>query len=260
MIKKKRVFTFIMLLLILVTVLPINAYNSVLDKPYEIMDTSIPDKAMTATITVVVYNTSNIPLVGITVEFIDNSGNVYTGITTSGGVSLTTTSGKTYGINVYTANYERQYYPSAVSYSTNTYNFWLRPYSVFPTYSIPTSYLYLSSRFGWRYLSSLQKHKGLDMAAYGGTTIYSCASGTVVDKDYNQYRGYYVVVSHGYYYSIYQHMNAASPCNVNDSVTTSSIMGYVGNTGDVTGYHLHFEIADSSYLTGYGFDPESFLN
>lgn len=92
-----------------------------------------------------------------------------------------------------------------------------------------------------------QPHKGCDLPAAGGTPIYSVADGVISVATSHRSYGNYVQVSHGTddngnrYDTLYAHMN--SYCvNPGQSVKRGQVIGYVGNTGDSKGYHLHLEL------------------
>ena len=54
-------------------------------------------------------------------------------------------------------------------------------------------------------------------------------------------------------------MTGYSPMQVDDPVNTSTVIGYVGTSGNVAA-HLHFEMSISADCSSIGFDPEAFLN
>ena len=87
-------------------------------------------------------------------------------------------------------------------------------------------------------------HHALDYDPGYGTPIYPVAAGTVevvgAESD-NQWYGNYVRVSHGDgYWSSYSHLRDTPV--VSGSISTSTVLGYVGNTGQSQGAHLHLEI------------------
>ena len=106
-------------------------------------------------------------------------------------------------------------------------------------------YYTISSKFGKRWG---RNHNGIDIASSNGTVygakIVAADSGTVILSKYYSGYGYCVIVNHGNgYTTLYAHMKAQSALRVGDSVTKgSTIIGYVGASGNVTGPHLHFEI------------------
>ena len=98
-------------------------------------------------------------------------------------------------------------------------------------------------------------HTGSDFAPYGTTPqhpdLYSVCSGTVIDKiTYTgQALGNQIVIQDsvtGLYWR-YCHMRYPTDLHVGDTVTTATKVGVMGNTGNVTGIHLHLELSDVSY-------------
>jgi murein DD-endopeptidase MepM/ murein hydrolase activator NlpD len=108
-------------------------------------------------------------------------------------------------------------------------------------------------------------HTGVDIPAPSGTPILAAGPGTVVWAGYGVYKGGYdpsdpyglaVTISHdfGYQnkalYTIYGHMKEID-VTIGQHVETGDLLGLVGETGRVTGPHLHFEvrIGDNSFFT-----------
>ena len=113
-------------------------------------------------------------------------------------------------------------------------------------------YYTISSKYGYRWG---RHHNGIDVASSNGTVygakIVAADSGTVILSKYYSGYGYCVIVNHGNgFTTLYAHMKAASALRVGDTVTKgSTIIGYVGASGNVTGPHLHFEIQkNGSYV------------
>lgn len=102
--------------------------------------------------------------------------------------------------------------------------------------------------FGWRDQHPVygggRMHNGVDLGAPYGTPIYASRSGVVTVASYQAGgAGNYVSINHGDgYSSIYMHMSyyIVSP---GQYVSAGQTIGYVGDTGGVTGAHLHFGIA-----------------
>jgi murein DD-endopeptidase MepM/ murein hydrolase activator NlpD len=99
-------------------------------------------------------------------------------------------------------------------------------------------------------------HTGIDIPAPKGTPILSAGSGTVTWAGYGVFRGGYdpsdpyglaVTIQHdfGYQnqalYTIYGHMSEIDVVE-GQHVQTGDQLGLVGETGVVTGPHLHFEV------------------
>lgn len=103
----------------------------------------------------------------------------------------------------------------------------------------------LTSCFGPRWGTI---HRGIDMSKPTGTPIHAVGSGTVVAAGWN-YTNYGISVmikmDSGGVYSHYAHMSK-SAVSKGQHVNANQIIGYVGETGDATGPHLHFEIHQGS--------------
>jgi len=108
-------------------------------------------------------------------------------------------------------------------------------------------------------------HTGVDIPASKGTPVLAAGSGTVIWAGYGVYRGGFdttdpygqaVTIRHdfGYQnqmlYTIYGHLDRIDVTN-GQHVETGDPLGLVGETGVVTGPHLHFEvrIGENSYFT-----------
>lgn len=106
-------------------------------------------------------------------------------------------------------------------------------------------------------------HTGLDFAPYGNTPanpmLYSVVSGEVVfiETDPNNALGIYVLIlSDSNEYWRYCHLVENSvQVDVGDLVTTDSEIGQMGDTGNVTGVHLHLERAST-----FNWQCNTFLN
>jgi len=84
-----------------------------------------------------------------------------------------------------------------------------------------------------------------DIGARSGTPIHAAASGRVIVSrvgGWNGGYGNYVVIDHGNgTQSLYAHMSR-DVSSVGEFVARGHIIGYVGETGEATGPHLHFEV------------------
>ena len=107
-------------------------------------------------------------------------------------------------------------------------------------------------------------HTGVDIPAPSGTPVLAAGSGRVIWAGYGVYRGGYdpsdpyglaVTIRHdfGYQaqalYTIYGHLSQIDVAE-GQYVTTGEAIGLVGETGNVTGPHLHFEVrlGENSYF------------
>lgn len=122
----------------------------------------------------------------------------------------------------------------------------------------------ISSKFGMRThpVDKTQKlHKGIDVAAGAGTPIISPWPGKVIiNKNNPKGYGWYTVIDHGNFATLYGHMSQQSPLAVGSQVNTGDIIGMVGSTGASTGPHLHFEVRPGSgnYFNRSPVDPLTF--
>jgi murein DD-endopeptidase MepM/ murein hydrolase activator NlpD len=68
--------------------------------------------------------------------------------------------------------------------------------------------------------------------------------------------GNYIVIDHGNgFQTLYAHLSRIF-VNVGDSVAQGTVIGLVGNTGNSTGPHLHFEIRQTGILRNpFGYLP-----
>ena len=102
-------------------------------------------------------------------------------------------------------------------------------------------------------------HKGMDIAGPWGTPVVAAADGQVIEaNNYDSWGyswGYYVLIYHnGTYSTRYAHLSSVA-VSTGQYVTAGTVIGYEGDTGNVTGPHLHFEV----YENGTRVDPARFL-
>jgi murein DD-endopeptidase MepM/ murein hydrolase activator NlpD len=89
-------------------------------------------------------------------------------------------------------------------------------------------------------------HTGVDLAAKEGTPVLASASGTVDFMGWKRGYGKLVVVRHDARYSTYYaHLQSFPPAlRRGQRVDAGQRIGAVGQSGDVTGPHLHFEVRE----------------
>ena len=121
----------------------------------------------------------------------------------------------------------------------------------------------ISSPYGSRWGTT---HRGIDISASQGSDITAANSGEVIfvnnscSHNYGKSRscgcgsgfGNYCIIDHGGgYTTVYGH---ATKIIVSEGqmVKTGDVIGYVGSTGDSTGFHLHFE----TRIDGDRVDPQ----
>ncbi|MBY0096511.1 peptidoglycan DD-metalloendopeptidase family protein [Mesobacillus maritimus] len=85
-------------------------------------------------------------------------------------------------------------------------------------------------------------HMGIDIAAELYTPIYAVDSGVVSKSYYSDTYGHVVFIKHqNDYETVYAHLHKRN-VNEGDSVQQGTQIGVMGNTGDSSGVHLHFEV------------------
>ncbi len=116
----------------------------------------------------------------------------------------------------------------------------------------------ISSIFGLRRFFNEQArrpHSGLDIAAPQGTPIKAIESGTIIDAGNFFFSGNMVYLDHGQgIISLYAHMHSIK-VKPGEKIKKGQIIGTVGETGRVTGPHLHLAIIANQTLV----DPLQFL-
>lgn len=92
-------------------------------------------------------------------------------------------------------------------------------------------------------------HPAIDVGGIDGSTpIYAADSGVVVYTGWSEYGyGYLVVIDHGYAQTVYAHL-FSSAVSCGQAVYQGGQIGTLGNSGNSTGPHLHFEIN----INGFG--------
>ena len=109
----------------------------------------------------------------------------------------------------------------------------------------------ISSIYGLRRFFNEQErnpHSGLDIAAPEGTDIKVTADGTVVEAGDFFFSGNMVYIDHGQgLISLYAHLSRID-VKPGDQLRRGDILGAVGQTGRVTGAHLHFAVMSNGIL------------
>lgn len=112
-------------------------------------------------------------------------------------------------------------------------------------FSLPTKVTRISSLFGYRVhpITGVRtKHMGVDIPGSLNTPIYAARKGKVIFAGYSGGYGNLVIVRHDKGYTTYYgHLNKITT-RVGANVGTGTMIGKMGNTGNSTGSHLHFEV------------------
>jgi murein DD-endopeptidase MepM/ murein hydrolase activator NlpD len=108
-----------------------------------------------------------------------------------------------------------------------------RPLYVMPTHGIPTS------GFGYRWGAL---HGGIDLANSIGTPIVAVSDGVVIDAGPAAGFGLWVKLRHADgTVTVYGHVNTIN-CTIGERVMAGDEIATMGNRGNSTGPHLHFEV------------------
>lgn len=107
-----------------------------------------------------------------------------------------------------------------------------------PLYVMPTKGIY-TSNFGYRWGVL---HAGIDLANSIGTPIYAVSDGVVIDAGPTAGYGMWVKLLHADgTVTLYGHVNTTL-VNVGECVMAGDQIATMGNRGNSTGPHLHFEV------------------
>jgi Membrane proteins related to metalloendopeptidases len=122
----------------------------------------------------------------------------------------------------------------------------------------PLDTLIISSNYGWRkspVRSGWQMHAGTDFLAAWYDTVYATGSGIVKKTHWMGGYGRCIVIDHAWgYQSRYAHLYKYFVSR-GDTVYKGQPIARAGNSGAVTGAHLHYEIRRN----GQPADPSLFL-
>lgn len=125
-------------------------------------------------------------------------------------------------------------------------------------YKYPVKKIGITSDYGFRTGAKAGFHYGLDLGwfDYQGEEIYSIGEGEVIEKGFTNSAGNYITIKHSSSdKSSYLHLREPSYLNVGDIVSTGTLLGYMGTTGNSTGVHLHISFTrDGNYI-----DPKTIL-
>ena len=123
----------------------------------------------------------------------------------------------------------------------------------------PLDTLVISSNYGWRrspIYRGWRMHSGTDFFAAWSDTVYATGNGIVTTVRRNFGYGRQIKIEHcGEYYSSYSHLYRYL-VKEGDSVRLGQPIARAGNSGMVTGPHLHYEVLRGDKTT----NPIEFMN
>ncbi len=103
----------------------------------------------------------------------------------------------------------------------------------------------VTSLFGWRrspFGFGRDFHSGIDIAANSGTEIRATAPGTVMSAGWESGYGFLIRLQHKYgFQTLYGHCEKII-VRQGDPIKKGQIIGFVGQSGQATGCHCHYEI------------------
>jgi murein DD-endopeptidase MepM/ murein hydrolase activator NlpD len=98
-------------------------------------------------------------------------------------------------------------------------------------------------------------HPGLDIAGPTGSPILAAGDGVVARTGEDPFLGNFVEIQHGLgYLTVYGHCQSAAVAR-GERVRRGQVVAYLGDTGEASAPHLHFEI----WQNGMAVDPREFL-
>jgi murein DD-endopeptidase MepM/ murein hydrolase activator NlpD len=91
-------------------------------------------------------------------------------------------------------------------------------------------------------------HRGIDVAGKTGEPVYASDAGVIVYSGWNDHGyGNMIVIDHGSeWQTLYAHLSAIN-VGCGQSVGQGEVIGAIGNTGNSSGAHLHFEMMHTLY-------------
>ncbi len=115
----------------------------------------------------------------------------------------------------------------------------------------------------WDGFGGSRGHEGVDIGSPCGTPLVAVQAARVRYRKYHGAAGNYVVLDlKGSTVDLaYMHLSEPSVARTGQRVATGQLIGYVGDTGNASGCHLHFEVWDGTwYGGGTPVDPMPFLS
>ena len=121
----------------------------------------------------------------------------------------------------------------------------------------------VTQKFG-ETITDSKGHTGIDLWQPVGTPVYAAEGGDIlaagiINNSYgNSQYGKCILINHrNGYYTFYAHLDTVL-VQVGQSVLAGTKIGTVGQTGNVTGPHLHFEVrTNPNWNRSYFIDPEA---
>lgn len=106
----------------------------------------------------------------------------------------------------------------------------------------------MTSGFGPR---NGRRHKGIDLQIKPTGTVFSAAPGIILELEYSRSFGNQLVIEHGNgVFTRYAHLASFNRnLKVGDAVGFGVAIGLMGDTGNASAVHLHYEVLTGNYNT-----------
>jgi murein DD-endopeptidase MepM/ murein hydrolase activator NlpD len=102
-------------------------------------------------------------------------------------------------------------------------------------------------------IQGVKPHLGIDIAGPRDAPVMAAAPGVVERTGTDDFLGNFVEIRHGLgYLTVYGHLNRVA-VGKNDRVDAGQVVAYMGDSGQASGPHLHFEI----WHQGQAVDPRT---
>ena len=103
------------------------------------------------------------------------------------------------------------------------------------------------------------RHSGIDLVGLSSKVVYATCDGTVVRTGFDKGYGNFIVIQapDGYYHWLC-HLASIS-VSVGQKVSRPTKVGIMGNTGNTTGAHTHYEIRTPENKYGKDIDPAAYM-
>lgn len=119
----------------------------------------------------------------------------------------------------------------------------------------------ITSDFGYRKdplndSGKIEVHNGIDISVKKNSEVYAIANGIVINAEYDDIGGNYIKISHDNgFVSYYGHLSSIK-VEKGEEVSVGQVIGLSGESGIVTGPHLHFGF----YYKNTPVDPNVYLD
>jgi murein DD-endopeptidase MepM/ murein hydrolase activator NlpD len=116
----------------------------------------------------------------------------------------------------------------------------------------------ITCTYGYGTCHGSEAHDGDDLGVPVGTPVYAAHSGHVYSAGYGSASGNQIIIDNdgamgSGYGTKYEHMSRfASGIQRGAAVSVGQLIGYSGDTGNVTGPHLHFSVCTNTAQCVYG--------